>query len=93
MDRGRTIHYTELRPAEPNDPIGVEWDTYRREVGRLIAEGHEGKFVLIKGNAILGIYDTKDEADDEGRRRYLLQPRLVHQIRTLEPVIWLRREW
>ncbi len=62
------------------------WETYSHEVGRLIAEGHEGKFVLIKNETIIGIYDNDDEASDEGRRRYLMQGYLVHQIQTWERV-------
>jgi hypothetical protein len=88
----RTIHDTELPRSRPNKPIDLEWETYRREVGRLLAEGHEGKLVFIKGNDIIGVYDTKDEAMDEGRRRYLLDRRLVQQIRTWEPVIRLRSD-
>jgi hypothetical protein len=91
MSTAQRIHYTELSPAPPNDPIGVEWETYRREVGRLLAEGHEGKFALIKGNTIVGMFGSKDEATDEGLRRFLMEPWFVHQIRTWEPVVWTRR--
>ena len=37
-----TIHYTQLAEARPGDDFYLEWNTYRREVGRLLAEGHEG---------------------------------------------------
>ena len=36
-----TIHYTELPEDTPDSPLYQEWNTYRREVGRLLAEGHE----------------------------------------------------
>src|ERR1700741_3917299 len=42
------IHYTELGDADPNSQLYVEWSCYKREVGRLLAEGNEGRFVLIK---------------------------------------------
>jgi hypothetical protein len=90
---GRTIHHTELPPAQPGDPTGREWEAYRREVGRLLAEGHEGKWVLFKGDDIIGLFDSKEDADDEARRRYLLQGRLVHQIRANEPVVRTRLWW
>ncbi len=83
-----TIHYTELLPASLDEPLGVEWEFYRREVGRLLAEGHEGKHVLIKGEEIIGIFDTDREALVEGYKRYLI-PReafLVHQIQTRERI-------
>jgi hypothetical protein len=87
MSPAQKLHYTELKPARPGDPIGTEWDTYRQEVGRLFAEGHEGKFVLITGTTILGIFASKREALDEGYRHYLLGGFLVQQILTWEPVI------
>jgi hypothetical protein len=43
-----TIHYTELPEDTSEGPIAREWNFYRREVGRLLAEGHEGRWVLIK---------------------------------------------
>ena len=57
-----TIHYTELPPMPLDEPQGVECEFYRREVGRLLAEGHEGRWVFIKGEEIIGIYDTREEA-------------------------------
>src|SRR5437868_3856214 len=44
-----TIPCTELPEAKPDSPLYHEWNYYRREVGRLLAEGQEGRFVLIKG--------------------------------------------
>ena len=85
-----TIPYTQLREAKPDDVLCLEWNTYRREVGRWLAEGHEGKWVLIKGKTVVGLYDTWDAAWAEGCKRYLLNPMLVHQIRSREPVYRLR---
>jgi hypothetical protein len=79
-----TIHYTELPPPRPGSGLAVEWEAYRREVGRLLAEGYEGRHVLMKGEAILGIYDTHDQALEAGYVRFLNQPFLVHQIQTRE---------
>jgi hypothetical protein len=89
----RTIHYTELRPAEPGEPGGQEWNTYLREVGRLLAEGHEGKWALIKGDDVIGLFDSREEARAEGLRRFLLQAQFIHQIRAYEPVVRLRARW
>ncbi len=84
-----TIHYTELPDPKADSPLFREWNFYRREVGRLLAEGHEGRFVLIKGEAIIGIWDTRDEAKAVAIRDYLMQPCLIHQIRTREPLLRL----
>jgi hypothetical protein len=77
------IHYTQLQPSDWPDP---EWDTYRREVGRLLAEGHEGRWALIKGDQVFGVFDTPDEAEAAGIQRFLCTAFLVRQIHTFEPV-------
>jgi len=81
-----TVHYTELLPAHPNSPLAVEWELYRREVGRLLAEGYEGKHVVIKGDQIIGLYDTHLEALGEANKRFLRQSFLIHQVQTRERV-------
>lgn len=83
----RTIPWTELPPANPSSPLAAEWETYRREVGRLLAEGQEGKYALIKGDEIIGIYETWDEARRVGLAKYLLQGHIVRPILSREPVI------
>ena len=85
-----TIHYRDLPEASPDSPLRQAWNTYRREVERLLAEGQEGKFVLIKDDAVVGLYDTWDAAREAGLRRYLLSPFLVHQVQTREPILRLR---
>jgi hypothetical protein len=82
-----SLHYTEVPALPPDSVLYQEYTTYRRELPRLLQEGHEGKFILIKGDTIIGLYSTHDEAVDEGRRRYLLKGFVVHPIREYEPVI------
>jgi hypothetical protein len=84
------IPYTELPAAEPGDECAEEWNTYRGEVGRLLADGLEGKFALIRGRAIVGIYDTGEAAWEEGLRTYFPQPLLVQQVRSAEPILRIR---
>lgn len=83
------IHYTELPPAQPHSPLTKEWDFYRREVARLLADGHEGRFVLIKGEELIGIWDTEKEAEAVAHQRYWRQPCLIHQVRSCEPLLHL----
>jgi hypothetical protein len=85
-----TLHYTELAPMAPNSPLYHEWNVYRREVGRLLAEGHEGKFVLIKGEEMVGLFRGFEGGVGVGRAEYLLQPFLVQQVREREPVLRIR---
>jgi hypothetical protein len=54
-----TIHHTKLPEGDPSDR---EYQTYRREAGRLVAEGHDGKWALIKGDDVFGVFDALDEA-------------------------------
>lgn len=44
--------------------------TYRRELPRLLAEGHEGRYALIKGDQLLSVWDTFDDACQAGRERF-----------------------
>jgi hypothetical protein len=89
-ERPKGVHYTELPEAQPGEALGREWNTYRLEVGRLLAEGQAGRFVLIKGEEILGLYDSWEAAREVGLRRFLLQPFLVHPIRAEEPYLRIR---
>ncbi len=84
-----TIHYTQLEDFPPDDPLYNEWNTCRRELPRLIAEGHEGKFVLVKGAEIIGLYPSYLEANAEGCRRFLTEPFLIHEIQTEIPLLRL----
>lgn len=79
------MHYTELLEAKPGSVPATEWNTYRRQVGRWLAEGQAGRYVLIKGEEIIGIYHMDAAAGETGYKRYLGQPFLVHLICVEEP--------
>ena len=85
--RAPTVHYTELPAAPQNSQLYQEWNYYRREVGRLLAEGKEGQFVLINGEQIIGIWDTLEEAETVAFHKYPLVPSLIHQVQRCEPVV------
>jgi len=85
------IHYTELTDFPDGSPLALEWKTYRRELPRLLAEGHEWEYVLIKGEEILGLFATDGEAYRQGRQRSPLEPFLLQRIREWEPL--LRLPW
>jgi hypothetical protein len=92
-DEPLTIHYTELAEAKPDSPLYREWNFYRREVGRLLAEGNEGRHVLIKDEQIIGLWETHDEAMVEGYRRFLGQAFLVHQVQERERILRCVNVW
>lgn len=89
----RTIHYTQLPDLPPDDEQYHEWNTYRRELPRLLAEGHEGKFALIRGQDIIGVYDSFDEGHRAGLQRYLGQTFAVQPILEQEPLLLLPWSW
>jgi hypothetical protein len=85
----KTIHYSQVPRFPQGHPLAQSLDTYLREVPRLLAEGHEGKHILIKDDQVLGLFDTHVAALAEGYRRFR-QPRvpfLVQQILTYEPIV------
>ena len=79
-----TLDYRELPEGKPDD---LEWNFYRRQVGQLLAEGHEGHWVLIKGEQIIGIWNTLEEARAVSLKKFLMESCLIHQVRSREPLI------
>jgi hypothetical protein len=69
-----------------------ELETYRREVARLLAEGHRDKFALIKGEQVDSVWDTQDDALRAGYDRFGLdEPFMVKQIKDAEKVYYFSR--
>lgn len=46
--------------------LDQEIDTYEKLKPQLLADGNEGKFVLISKDKLLGIYPTQNEAIEQG---------------------------
>ena len=90
MSEASVVHFSQLADAEPGSFLSLEWNTYRREVSRLLAEGQGGRFVLIKEETIVGIFESHAAAMEEGYKRFLRQPFLVHPIREYEPILCMR---
>jgi hypothetical protein len=82
-----TIPWTELPEATPGTRSSTEWNFYRQQVGRLLGEGHEGRWVLIKDEEIIGIWDTQQQADQVRAQRFLKQDVLIQQVLSREPVL------
>ena len=65
----------------PEDhPLCVEWKTFKREASRLIGDGHRGRFVIIKGDQLVSIWDTLRDAVQAGAERLGHVPFLVQEI-------------
>lgn len=87
-----TIHFSQLSPDPPSSPLSTEWNFYLREVGRLLPEGHEFKWVLIKGEELVGIWHTRQEARTVVLHKYCGQSCLIHEIRRHEPLVQTSRK-
>ncbi len=72
--------------------LDTEIATYRRLKPDLLADPDKlGKYVLIKGQELLGIYPTRDEALLVGEERFLFDTFLVKQVVEVEPVYYFSR--
>ena len=65
------------RPLEP------ELLTYQAHQSELLAKAR-GKFVLIKNDQIVALFDTSKDALREGYQRFGVVPMLVKEIREVE---------
>jgi hypothetical protein len=62
------------------EPLKQELSTFLRELPRLLAEGNEGRFALVKGNEVVSVWDTSDDAYQAGCERYGMGPFLAQPI-------------
>lgn len=72
------------------DTLREELETYKAHQNELVLHS-EGRYILIKGGAIKGPFDTYEEALDAGYSTYGLVPFLVRKISRDEPVLFISR--
>jgi hypothetical protein len=66
-----------------------EIETYRHKLPELLA--NKGKFVVIHGEEVIGIFDGLEDALTAGYERFLDEPFLVREIREEEPILYTSR--
>lgn len=66
------------------EPLQAELVTYRTRLPELLKES--GKFVVIRGDEILGTYTAYEDALAAGYKAYKLEPFLVKKVAAFEPV-------
>lgn len=66
-----------------------ELATYKEKLPLL--KEHEGKFVLIQGDVVADFFSTYEDAIKAGYQQFKLQPFLVKQVLTSEPVFFISR--
>ncbi len=82
------LNWKDFRPAMlgANDHLATELVTYRDNLGTLLI--NRGKFVVIKGSKILGVYRTLESAMKVAIQ-FAPVPVLVKKIVEFEPVVQL----
>ncbi len=68
----------------------VELKTYEQKLPELLAQ--EGKFIVIKGDAIIGMYDTYSDALQAGYAKVGLEEFFVRQIAALPQMSYFSRD-
>ena len=66
-----------------------ELETYKRKLPEL--HDQEGKFVLIRGDELIDLFSTYDDAIKEGYQKFGLEPFLVKQVNSVEQVQFISR--
>ena len=67
-----------------------ELETYERLKEQLLLES-DGKYAVISGDALLGVYSTYDDALKIGYEKCSLNPFLVKKITAIEPINFFSR--
>ena len=78
-------------PTRPSHVSPEQWDraqrdlqTYRRELPRLVQEGHAGRYALIRDDQVVSIWDTVGDALQAAGERFGLEPVATYQINPLD---------
>lgn len=66
------------------ETLETELAYFRRCLKELLVTA-EGKFALVKGEKLIGVFDTDQQAYGRGVKLYAEKPFLVRQIRRREP--------
>jgi len=77
--------------GEETVALEQEQKTYEQNLDRL--KGQEGKFVLIRGDDVIGVYDTYQDALKAGYEQFKLLPFLVKQVRVVENIQFFSRDF
>jgi hypothetical protein len=67
-----------------------ELETYKRELPGLLEK--EGKFVLVHGEELVGVFDTYEDALKIGYEKFGLQSFLVKKVQADERMLYFTRD-
>ena len=74
----------DLPDLPEDDPLAPEWHAFKREIGRLLADGLEGRVALLHGGAVHSIWDTRSDAMNAA---FLLFDPATVLVQEIEPVM------
>ena len=86
-DGVRKVHHSELGPYAPGAPTAVEWDVFRSQLGRMLADGRSGQFVLIDGESVVGYFPTFAEAFAAAGTTRHGDRAFIHEVEEYIPVL------
>lgn len=70
--------------------LEIELETYRNKLPELKRE-NEGRFVLIKGDRVVDVFSSYDDALKGGYTTFGLEPFLVKRIEAIEQAQFISR--
>jgi hypothetical protein len=72
--------------------LETEMDTFRRELPGLLAHpANRGRFVLIRGELVAGLFSTFEAGLEAGYNRFGLGPFLVKEVTDREKPLYFSR--
>jgi hypothetical protein len=77
-----------MLPDGMNSSLALELVTFRDKLDEMLA-GHEGDFVVIKGDKIIGYHAERDDAVHEVFEKFGTHSALVKKVMELEPLLSL----
>src|SRR5437773_787605 len=84
----RCVHYSDLSPSKPGEVFWEEYNTYLDNLPRWLAQGLEGKWAVLTGPKVHGIFDTQEDAQQAGCQDFEPGSFCVKRIEEWEPVFF-----
>ncbi len=73
----------DLSTPPEGDPLKTEWKAFQREIGRLLEAGLLGRFAVVQGDTVHGVWPSLSDALQAGRLRFKETQFLVQEIQPL----------
>ena len=74
-----------------SERLASELATYEAHKEELVSQ-HEGRYALVHGSEIAGVWDTYNDALESGYQKFKLEPFLVKQIQSIEQIQFFTRD-